>query len=670
MNARLESLEQRKLLTTSLSPGDMFIEAGTLFIGGTGQADQIVVSSAGGETTVSMSGGIGTPVVSTFDEDDFTKLYVSADAGADLIDLADAAKPAEVIAGTDNDTIIGGAGDDTIDGGLGADTLDYRGFSVKLKSLSGRKISSTRGIDSYSAIDTLLCGSGDDEIFIQSTGGSTATNLIRYIDGGDGDDTLFYFDSGWNGTGVAPTVHGGDGDDTLSVDRDRGLLSGGDAFYFGDDGNDTLHMERRLTDRKFHGGDGIDSVSYGQFSTAGALKISLDNQANDGPTGKDNVFDDVEIIDGSPWNDTIVGSDHAETLRGGSGDDVIIGNGGDDSLEGGSGTDSINGGAGIDTIIGLTGIDTIVSDQQDDVTDGVPLMVGDTLYVEGSNGSDVIMVRLKPDDSQVLEVLQLNGTFDFDVDDIKAIAIYGYGGKDNVRVEQSVTTKVAVSGGDGDDTLVAGGSGVDTLRGDAGNDQLRGHADADSLDGGEGDNELTLNFTSDPYSEYASYSRGLVTVVGSDEDDQILIRRNANSSAFYDVVINGVVALFSNAQMLRIEIEAQGGNDHVSFGSSFPAIPARIYGEDGNDVLYGTSAADRISGGDGNDWISGGAANDTLYGDAGNDRLFGGDGRDYLNGGDGSDIIRGGNGKDRIFATLAIDDYRGNSGDLITLLQG
>jgi Ca2+-binding RTX toxin-like protein len=63
------------------------------------------------------------------------------------------------------------------------------------------------------------------------------------------------------------------------------------------------------------------------------------------------------------------------------------------------------------------------------------------------------------------------------------------------------------------------------------------------------------------------------------------------------------------------------------------ALPAWLFGGEGND---------RLKGGDGNDYLSGGGGDDILSGGAGQDILVGGGGADRLAGSGGDDILIGG----------------------------
>jgi Ca2+-binding RTX toxin-like protein len=210
--------------------------------------------------------------------------------------------------------------------------------------------------------------------------------------------------------------------------------------------------------------------------------------------------------------------------------------------------------------------------------------------------------------------------------------------------------------------LLTASAGPTTILGGTGNDMLVGDNN-DSLDGGAGANTITMG--------QASLSNGLLKILGSDHDDLIIVRRKLNDTTNLEILFDRlmIAATFKLADVTFIQIDAKAGNDRIEFDQTNGPLVLRtkIYGGAGNDVIYGSAGADQIHGGDGNDWISAGDGNDNVYGEAGNDRLFGGDGNDYLDGGSGTDMIRGDGGIDRIVATMALDDYTKNRGDVLIL---
>jgi Putative Ig domain/PKD domain/RTX calcium-binding nonapeptide repeat (4 copies) len=123
---------------------------------------------------------------------------------------------------------------------------------------------------------------------------------------------------------------------------------------------------------------------------------------------------------------------------------------------------------------------------------------------------------------------------------------------------------------------------------------------------------------------------GVLVVVGTSGDDQILFSRARNDPNAVRLTINGQrVGIFPG--VTRIVAFGQAGDDFIALTGS-RAVPAELYGGAGNDVLLG------------------GAGPDILVGGAGNDLLLGKQGRDLLIGGPGSDILVGGPGGDILIA--------------------
>jgi Ca2+-binding RTX toxin-like protein len=161
------------------------------------------------------------------------------------------------------------------------------------------------------------------------------------------------------------------------------------------------------------------------------------------------------LIEGTNYDDTILGTQLIDkmrgllgndTLDGGEGNDIIRGHEGRDTLRGGEGDDYLEGGLGDDTVIGGNGNDQAWGG------DGNDLVIGDAgddqLY--GGKGND-----------------QLRGGDDNDV-------LYGDSGNDRLY------------GDAGHDTLI-GGSGTDRMDGGAGNDFLDAGSGNDFMDASAGD---------------------------------------------------------------------------------------------------------------------------------------------------------------------------------------
>lgn len=136
---------------------------------------------------------------------------------------------------------------------------------------------------------------------------------------------------------------------------------------------------------------------------------------------------------------------------------------------------------------------------------------------------------------------------------------------------------------------------------------------------------------------------GLLTIIGTDSADRIVVSVNKNNTSALRVEFNGQFSNFSKAQVKAFHVEGRGGNDRIIFDQTNGKITAPAW----------------VSGGRGDDYIVGASGNDSLYGDRNNDTIIGGDGADLLDGGLGDDTLMGG-------GTIGRDTIIGNGGkDLI-----
>jgi uncharacterized delta-60 repeat protein len=149
-----------------------------------------------------------------------------------------------------------------------------------------------------------------------------------------------------------------------------------------------------------------------------------------------------------------------------------------------------------------------------------------------------------------------------------------------------------------------------------------------------------------------SLSGSTVTVTGTESDDDILV--SSNVPAFTGLVarVAGQFGrVFDSADVSRVTVLAQGGNDRVNTSIT---QSTSVSGGDGDDVLIG---------GEGDESLSGNAGRDALKGGGGNDRLAGNGGRDKLGGGDGNDILFGGAGRDGLAGEAGNDILKGDAGN-------
>jgi Ca2+-binding RTX toxin-like protein len=289
-------------------------------------------------------------------------VIVQLDDGNDRIEY-DAPHRASVVAGAGNDTIIGAtrsaAPGRSIEpvfyfGGAGSDLITYafadRGVRVNTDDFSGGGPSE----DGRPGIDRETVG--DD---------------FERIEGSNFDD---------------PQLFGSTGNDQIVGGNGNDVIGGGG-------GNDVLleGLERNGAD-SLNGGTGNDTVSYGV--RASGVQVVLDGLRNDGAPGEnDDVRPNVENVQGTSFDDTLVGNSLANTILGFGGVDGIKGGGSNDTLHGGPGKDTIFGEGGIDSIFARDGefdFGSCGAERGTVVTDSVDSFSG------CEDGSSVGTLRLTP----------------------------------------------------------------------------------------------------------------------------------------------------------------------------------------------------------------------------------------------------------------------------------
>jgi Ca2+-binding RTX toxin-like protein len=348
---------------------------------------------------------------------------VSGGLGEDLLD-----------GGADNDSITGGTGNDTLLGDVGDDTLSGDDGN---DSLSGGL-----GNDSLSGglgVDTLVGGDGNDTLNggddADSLTGDLGDDLLNgdagadTLSGGDGNDALYggsendtlFGDAGndqlFGGIGQDSlaagvgndTAYGGDGNDTISTDVGNDLIFGGEGndniqagagndTIIGDLGNDTINADQ-----------GMDWVDY-SGSNAG-VTVDLITGTGAGGHAAGDVYNGVDAIIGSGFDDVLSGFDGFSTnpgdaytniFYGNAGNDSLDGRGGDDSLYGGADNDTVQGGSGADLVDGGTGSDSLLGGSGNDTVlggDGNDILIGgagaDSL--DGGTGNETIVVTTGTD---------------------------------------------------------------------------------------------------------------------------------------------------------------------------------------------------------------------------------------------------------------------------------
>jgi Ca2+-binding RTX toxin-like protein len=347
--------------------------------------------------------------------------------------------------------------------------------------------------------------------------------------GNSGDDT---FMTGWrddklNGKAGNDELYGNDGADRIEGGAGNDFLDGGDHTFTGD---------------------------WATYATAvSAVTVNLSQQGsaqNTGGGGTDTLVN-FENLQGSNFNDTLVGDLNDNFLEGGAGNDTLNGGGQNGSfspwggdfasynlanagvrvslLLQGAGQNTV--GAGTDTLIDIESItgskfdDRLTGDANDNIIEGY---LGNDIMVGGDNTAlgDMLAYILSPKGVTVdLSIIAAQNTNGAGTDTISGFEnIFGSHFNDKL------------SGNGGDNLLI----------GEDGNDTIKGSAGADFLDGGNGvdtasyagsnsgvfvdlnvqDGETAQAGTGDENGDILS---GIENLIGSDGDDTLIGDGEQNS---------------------------------------------------------------------------------------------------------------------------------------------
>lgn len=258
--------------------------------------------------------------------------------------------------------------------------------------------------------------SPNELIEIMVTFGNSGVSMV----GSEYNDTL-------SGSNYGDTIFGKTGADVI-------ISGSGNDIIYGGDGSDTLVGGSGCD--TLSGGNGFDFVDYS--SSIGPIRVDLQFSSVNSLDASGDVFEFVEGILGSSYNDDLRGNSEINDLRGGAGNDFLYGRAGNDVIYGGDGNDVIWGGVGADDIQGGDGRDRVQ-------------------YSEAKSG---VLVDL------VFNYLNTGEAFGDKYSSIEDM----YGSLFNDRLR-----------GDSRDNIIWGGAGKDSLQGRAGNDVLYGGLGEDAF---------------------------------------------------------------------------------------------------------------------------------------------------------------------------------------------
>ncbi|MEP3640184.1 MAG: hypothetical protein ABJN14_23275 [Paracoccaceae bacterium] len=224
-----------------------------------------------------------------------------------------------------------------------------------------------------------------------------------------------------------------------------------------------------------------------------------------------------------------------------------------------------------------------------------------------------------------------------------------------------------VQGSGGDDILMAGLNGHDTLNGRGGDDILVATKAGVTMIGGAGHDRFVLADTTfvqkiDDF-EVGVDQLDLSAIPFLRNSNQIVVRETATGAELYFSDLKIVVTSATGQTLSHTELFGAGFDypERVLVLSTPSGI--EIVGNDGSEQLVGTVGDDTIFGNGGDDVLNGGDANDVLMGGQGDDVLAGQNGDDILIGEGGDNALYGGNGHDSILGGQGFDTVYGGIGD-------
>jgi Ca2+-binding RTX toxin-like protein len=466
---------------------------------------------------------------------------------------------------------------------------------------------------------------------------------------------------------------------------------------FGDSLNNTITVSRNAAGNILVNGGAIP-VAGGTATVANTTLIQVFGQDGNDQISLDEANGALPAahLFGGAGNDVLVGGSGADQLFGQAGNDTLLGKGGSDLLFGGADNDTLTGGDGDDQVFGQAGNDRMIWNPGDDTDLNEGGDGGDTVEVNGGNGSETFTAT--PNGTRVRFDRVTPAPFSLDIGTSENLVLNANGGDDTFTGSNGLAPliRLTVDGGPGNDTLT-GGDGDDQLLGGDGNDTVSGARGNDTALLGAGDDTFTWN-----------PGDGNDTVEGQDGSDALRFI-GANINEDIDLSANGsrlrLIRDIANITMdvngiETVDVNTRGGADTVTVndlsGTGVTDVKPDLGGTDGaldnvivagtggNDVIEaagdqagvsaiglaarvdisGAEPTDRLTinalagddvidatgvtagsilltldGGDGDDVLIGSAGDDTLLGGAGDDILIGGAGNDLIDGGTGNNII-------------------------------
>ena len=478
---------RRVLALTLLLSG---IVVGAAPLGITPAAATVACTYTGGTRTAAITMGVG----------DSATIMLSGTA----LDVNGAQCQTATVTNTDTVTVTGNTGSEsvTLDLGGGAFTNANGDIAFDLAMNTNGPAGDSFTIAGAPTANNIVFGASGVDLTNDGSLDVTTTGVENFaVNAGAGNDKVSGAGSAATGAafGTALSLNGGAGDDTLTGGN------GADSFV-GGAGNDAIA-----------GGNGSDTADYSGSESGVHVDLTA-GTASDGEGGSDTLTSIATVL-GSPFHDILHGAaSGGDTLLGADGNDLLVSGGASDVMNGGAGVNTVSyvdataavavdlaagTGSGGDTfqniqrIVGSAFSDTLTGNSENNRIAG--LAGNDT--ESGGLGNDTFAMGAAPDGSDVISGGPGVDTIDYSHrTGVITVNLTGASSTNGANGEgDTINGDVEnASGGTGRDTLVGNASnntliglrGADVLRGLAGNDRLLGGRGADFLAGGAGNDTM------------------------------------------------------------------------------------------------------------------------------------------------------------------------------------
>ncbi|MUG99172.1 hypothetical protein F7734_45530 [Scytonema sp. UIC 10036] len=385
---------------------------------------------------------------------------------------------------------------------------------------------------------------------------SKVSHVVIY--GGQNKDTITL-----ESINVSSELYGEDGDDELTGGN-------GDDFLVGGQGADSLN-----------GGGGVNNTASYADTKAGVdgktgVRIDLLNPSSNTSDAKGDTLENIQQIEGSRYDDTIIGNINIVVLDGGLGNDTLIGGNNDNNLLGGRGADTMDGQAGHDSVSYFSSDAPVYVNQRNKVVSFTNVNTGNFIYLAANRAYGG-----EAEGDILLNIEKLQGSY---YDDILVGSDTSFGDKPN-----------ELDSLDGNDIVLAG-------------------AAPEILDGGE-DTDWISYWNSDAGVK-VDLQPGVKGIGGYAQGDSFKHRQ---------------VIPYNNIKS-KMDLKEVPPPNII--------IPEPKQEESSFENLEGSFYKDILSGDLQNNIIRGLDGDDNLLGEEGDDTLIGGAGGDDLNGGINNSTLR------------------------------